>query len=103
MLWLIVGLVLSIVLAVACAYLPGDWGIPGVILFAVATFVLGLLLLIVGLSRHYGRIGCGNFERQTGYQTRFVIYTTFDTGDCLVRQKDGKWIPKSQLRDFSSR
>lgn len=46
----------------------------------------------------YGRSECSAYSRDTGYQTKFVVYTSFDTGHCLVRGAGGKWVSKDNLR-----
>lgn len=72
----------------------------------VLTGVAGLLLLIFGFliptvtygQRAYGRTECASYGQQTGRPTKFAIYTSFDTGHCLVRITNGEWVSKDQLR-----
>jgi hypothetical protein len=99
LLWIV--LVLS-VLALISAFFVGDngAGFSVGVLGAIGILIAGVMLLVLGLGRHYGRINCHQFGATSGYNTRFVIYSKFDSGECLVQQKDGKWIPRDQLRDF---
>ena len=71
-------------------------------IFAGATVAVIAVITVTTLvlMRHYGRIACESFSEQTGRQTKFVIYTTFDGGDCLTPTADGKWIPTRNLREF---
>ena len=74
-----------------------------VVLICAAVVVVGTTLgLVIGLGRHYGRISCRTFSAQTGRPTKFVIYNTFDTGDCLTPSGKGTWIPTKNLREFGN-
>ena len=74
----------------------------------VAGLAAGLCVLFAAgiptsilLERHYGRIGCRNYGQQSHRQTRFVVYTAFDGGNCLTPGSDGKWIPIENLREVN--
>ncbi len=69
----------------------------------------GLVITIVGLvlvpisfkvtiagARGYGTDACEGFADQTGYTTRYITTTTWDTGECFV-DSNGSWVPKDQL------
>jgi uncharacterized membrane protein len=81
----------------------GGWAELVGLLAGMAAAAFFVLVLVLALGRHYGRVTCHTFGQQTGRQTRFVIYNTFATGDCLTRTKDGRWIPRSNLREFGSK
>lgn len=76
-------------------------------MFSFLSFVvLGIAILsfaIVGGGRHFNRINCAAFARNTHRPTKFVIYNFFATGECLTRSGDGTWIPTSALREFGSK
>lgn len=75
----------------------------GFIATLIASIVAGVLIivfLIIGLERHYGRIHCRAFGENTGRAVKFVVQSRVDTGLCLTRTADGKWIPTSNLREF---
>lgn len=80
-------------------------GLGLVVYLGGAVIVLIVLLIVVILAgeRHFGRVACDTFSRQTGRPTKFVIYTTFDGGDCLTRSGKGTWIPTRNLREFGDK
>ena len=67
------------------------------ILAAVAVFVAVLMFAIVESSRSVGRTTCRNFQTQTGYETKFVLLNFFDTGTCLAKAPDGRWVLNSKV------
>jgi hypothetical protein len=76
------------------------WGLVAYGVPIVVAFVSLLVFGIIKGERHFGRIACHTFSAQTHRPTKFVIYTTFDGGDCLTPTAGGKWIPTSNLREF---
>lgn len=86
----------TFVLMVFCEWAEG--------LFFAALVAGGIAILFFGISgldtsigRHYDRVICASFGRQSSRETRFVIYSTFST-DCLTRLANGKWISVDALR-----
>lgn len=69
-----------------------------------AAALLAALFLLVGSGMYFhGKAECRAFERQTGYDTKFEVLVSVGlplSWDCFARQEDGKWIPKSRLRDI---
>ena len=81
-------------------YYDGDgWFISGWIALIVA-FILGIFLLIIGISRPVGRSTCANWSRQTGVTTKFVLLNWADTGTCLARTPDGHWIQNTNWNAY---
>ncbi len=84
----------------------GNWIMDSGFRFAVAfflgvvVFIAVVFVLVIGLSRHFGRINCEQFAQQTGRTTKFVVYNFANSGVCLTPTADGKWIPTSNLREF---
>lgn len=68
-----------------------------ILIFAVMV-VFGVPLTLI--DRGIANTSCNAFERESGYNTRFVSYTFF-TYDCLAEQENGKWISTSLLREVS--
>jgi hypothetical protein len=97
---IITGICLAATIALCFA---GEDGILLAIVPALGVLIAGIMLIVIPVSRHYGRVACHTFSQQTGRQTKFVIYTTFDTGDCLTPTAKGKWIPTSNLREFGEK
>lgn len=79
--------------------------------WAVAFVITGAIFLLIGLllpittigGRVYNRIECRSFAANTGRDTKFVVYTSFDSGTCLTPAGNNKWIPIDNLREFGSR
>lgn len=77
----------------------------------IMTAVVGGVMLVAGVllltftvgGRAYNRIECRSFAANTGRDTKFVVYTSFDYGTCLTPSGNGKWIPTDNLREFGSR
>ncbi len=67
-------------------------GVAGFLLFVTVVMVS-----VVGLSRHFGRIACGNWSSETGYPTKFVLLNTASTGTCLARTPSGRWVVNSKV------
>jgi hypothetical protein len=67
---------------------------------AVVLVVVPAAAVIVG-CRVAGHARCDTFERETGRETKWIVYHALDTGDCLTPSSDGRWIPTSQLRDVA--
>lgn len=70
--------------------------------FAIVALVFLVAGSAISLGRHYGRVSCRTFAAQTHRQTRFVIYTSWSSGDCLTSDGHGHWIPTKNLREFGS-
>lgn len=71
--------------------------------FFMTVVVIVISSLVIGGiagERHFGRVNCRNWGTITHRHTQFRILTTLDGGTCFVRQANGKWIPKEQLRDI---
>jgi hypothetical protein len=75
----------------------------GILTVVVCGLIALVLAIAIPLERHYGRAACHTFAAQTGRTTKFVIYTTFDGGDCLTPDGSGRWIPTKNLREFGSK
>lgn len=58
--------------------------------------VVGGVRMSVAGSRGIGTAACGQFADTTGYETRYLILTAWDSGECYVRF-GGNWVPKDQL------
>lgn len=78
-----------------------DWAeglfVAALVAGGVAIFFFGICGLFTSIGRHYDRVNCASFGRQSSRETRFVIYSTFST-DCLTRLANGKWISVDALR-----
>lgn len=83
-------------------YGTSGFGIAVYLAAGLTVFVALLVVVILAGERHFGRVACDTFSRQTGRPTKFVIYTTFDGGDCLTRSGKGTWIPTRSLREFGN-
>lgn len=75
--------------------------------WSITFLVIGVVIVLSSIGfaivvgqRHFGRINCRNWGTITHRHTQFRILTTLDGGTCFVRQANGKWIPKEQLRDI---
>jgi hypothetical protein len=80
-----------------------DWELLAALVCAAAGFAILFGILIPAItygSRAYGRVECRNWSHQTGRPYKFVVYTSWDTGQCLTRGSDGRWISKDLLRQF---
>lgn len=75
------------------------WFISGWIVLIVAS-IMGIFLLVTGISRPVGHSICNNWSRQTGVPTKFVILNWADTGTCLARTPDGHWIQNSNWNAY---
>jgi hypothetical protein len=75
----------------------------GVIFGGAVLFVLVLVVTIIGLSRHFNRVNCDAFARNTSRPTKFVIYNFASSGECLTPSGKGTWIPTSGLREFGAK
>lgn len=107
MIWLTAITVVSFILAVAFGVLEArqSWYADkpyfiGVIVFGLVTFIAGLILLIVGVSRTYGRTACANWGKQVGAPTKFVLLNTLDTGKCFAKTPRGQWVLNSKWQAF---
>ena len=78
------------------------WGI--ILGFVAAAALIGFVAIpaFVYGGRAAGRVSCRNWGRQTGRPVKFVAYTSWDEGNCLTRDINGKWISTDQLRQFGS-
>lgn len=108
MLWgLWIGLALGVAGFACGAYVlyveDDDASIP--FLFGIVLALLSVCVVIgftIGLvSIPVDRHGCAVFSRQTGRETRFVVWNGGLSSECLARTSDGRWLPKSQLRDVA--
>lgn len=66
----------------------------------VALAALLLVVLIVGM-RSYGRGVCRQFATQTGFPTKFVVLGFMDSGTCLAKAPDGRWVLNTQIVQFT--
>lgn len=70
-----------------------------------AALVVGVIALIafgvIAGCRVAGHAHCNSYAKNTGRETKWVVYHALDTGDCLTRSADGRWIPVSQLREVT--
>lgn len=107
--WYLEGFFVALVLAAVLVLVFGKHlarRVPDVVFFvAICAGLLALLPAIIMptailLGRHYGRVNCEAFAQQTNRQTKFVIYNSFASGQCLTPTADGKWIPTDNLREF---
>lgn len=81
-------------------YDVGGWfaltGATGLVL------LVGVIMAIAQpLSVHFGRIGCDRFAAYTDRPTRFRTWNDGYSFECYARTSDGRWLPKSQLRDVA--
>lgn len=62
-------------------------------IFLVSVFVF----IVLTLSAYYflERYACSTKWEESGFQSRFGIVS-----GCLVKQKDGRWIPSENYREF---
>ena len=72
----------------------------------IASVVIGAVVLTFGLAagvtvidKHYTKINCAAFERETGRNTRYAEYNWWSY-DCLAETTDGKWLPTDNLREI---
>ena len=75
----------------------------GIILTILLSFLAVMALvvfLVVALSRPIGRTTCRNWSGQTGIPTKFVVLNVFDTGTCLARTPDGRWVNNSRVQVY---
>lgn len=52
------------------------------------------------VDHHMETQECKKFAQVSNYETKFADYNWF-LFECLAKTADGKWVPKSQLRDVS--
>jgi hypothetical protein len=75
----------------------------GVILIALSS--IGALILILFLSILYGgraagRTICRHWSDQTGIPTKFEVLYWADTGTCLARTPDGRWVLNTKVQVY---
>ena len=85
----------------ALTQLDSGFGFAAGFAVVIATAVFLVMGVVISIGRHYDRQSCHRFEQTTQRPTRFVIYTTF-AWDCLTPSGNGKWIPTTNLRQFST-
>jgi hypothetical protein len=76
--------------------------------YGVLAILIGCALAIVGVmfaaatygGRSYGRATCARWGAQTGIQTKFVVLNWADSGTCLARTLNGRWVKNSQWVAF---
>ena len=66
----------------------------------IAVFVIAVTIAIALGSRAYGRTSCSNWASQTGIPTKFAVLNWADSGTCLARTPDGRWIANSNWQAF---
>ena len=71
-----------------------------VIALFIAAFVAILMAIILAISIPVGRGICNRWEEQTGVETKFVRLNLFDTGTCLAKAPDGRWVKNTSVQVF---
>jgi hypothetical protein len=72
----------------------------------MAMFLVGLAVLmgtIAVASYQTNKFQCGQFEKETNWDTRWVVYVSIVVPisyDCVARTKTGKWISIDRLREI---
>lgn len=76
----------------------GRWFAIGLLVMLVVGLgcVFGSVKSTVAFSRDLGQRSCSSFANQTDYDTRYLITTWIDSGECFV-MFDGNLVPKDQL------
>jgi hypothetical protein len=82
-----------------------QWGISffGMIcsvLLGCAAIVLVSLLLTIAIGRNAGRTSCHNWSVETGIQTKFAVLYWADTGKCLAKAPDGRWVLNTRVQVY---
>ena len=104
MLWLI--FTLGIVAAVGCVLLgnysfnyglDNGWWFLAAAVAGVAALTLIVTSVVPLASRAAGESSCKSWGAQTGYPTKFRVLWALDTGTCLARLPNGKWVPNSNV------
>ena len=75
------------------------WAILGVLLGAIG-IILVIVSFIVPVTRNYDERQCGRKANFLDRETKFVIYGGGWSWDCLVRSRDGKFIPVDSLTEI---
>ena len=104
MLWLI--LTLGIVAAAGCLWLgsyafnewlDNGWAFVGTMALGIAALTLIVVASVPLVARAAGEASCSSWGAQTGYQTKFRVLWALDTGTCLARLPNGKWVANSSV------
>jgi hypothetical protein len=75
------------------------WGILCILLTLVAIGFMCVAIL-VPVTRGYDSRQCGRKATEFERDTKFVVYGSGWSWQCLVRSRDGKWIPVDSLTEI---
>lgn len=71
------------------------WGFFVASLGALTGLIALVLILVLAIGRPVGHRTCTAWGKQTGVPVKFVLLNDFDTGTCLAKTPDGKWVQNS--------
>lgn len=75
------------------------WAILSIFLGLVALSFL-LLAILIPVFRNYDERQCGRKEVQFERETKFVVYGSGWSWECLTRSKDGRWVTFNNLTEI---
>ncbi len=81
-------------------YNKSKTAIAGWVLFwfcGVSLFGCGVIAVVVYPSRSVGNTTCRHWGEQSGYETKFRILNWADTGTCLARTPNGRWVKNTNI------
>lgn len=85
-------------------YHPSYGEDEGKAIIAVLVAAIGIILIIVSAiipaTRNYDERNCGRQSAALGRETKFVVYGGGWSWDCLVRSRDGQFIPVDSLTEI---
>ncbi len=67
---------------------------------AIVAVCIIVFLAVVLVGRSVGRTTCENWSIETGIESKFVLLNWADTGTCLAKAPDGRWILNSNWQAF---
>lgn len=68
---------------------------------ALVFFISGFTVIIRYIAHHFDVNSCQTFAQASGHETKFVDYNFFEW-DCLVRTRNGKWVPRDSTIEVNN-
>jgi hypothetical protein len=81
------------------SYQGEGWGFLAIFTGVIALACL-LVAIIVPLTQHYDARQCGRKANFLERPTKFVVYGSGWSWECLTQSRDGKWIPVDSLTEM---
>ncbi len=75
-------------------------GVITTVLLSFVTLILAVGLAVTLGGRAYGRTTCANWSVETGIETKFAVLNWADSGTCLAKTPDGRWVLNSKWTAF---